>query len=75
MHQEIRRHVVVQPGGRIEICAPELRDGMTAEVVIRIEGVEHIKKGLAWHLGRAAGAFDSPEEVDRFLDRERSRWQ
>lgn len=37
MGQMLRRTVRVQPGGLIEIRAPELPEGATAEVVVQVE--------------------------------------
>jgi hypothetical protein len=74
MDREIRRRVIVQPGGRIEVEAPELPDGTTAEIVIRFDDTQLAKRGFCWYVGRGAGAFGSPQEVDEFLERERSGW-
>lgn len=73
MLQAIRRRVTVQPGGRIEIVAPELTDGSQAEVIV-LEERPPRRRPLAELIGQAKGAFSSPEVADSFLRQERDAW-
>lgn len=47
----VQRRVLVQPGGRVELAAPELPEGAEAEVIVLV------------HQGAAASAASSPLEA------------
>ena len=72
MTEAIRQRVTVQPGGRIEIIAPQLKAGSQAEVSI-LEGRAE-RRRLAELIGQARGSFASPGEADAFVREERDRW-
>ena len=72
MVQAIRQRVTVQPGGRIEIIAPQLQTGSQAEVIVLEELPE--RRRLAELIGQAKGAFPNSEEADAFVRQERDRW-
>jgi hypothetical protein len=75
MIHAIRRQVIVQPGGRIEIYAPELKPGTRAEVIILEEPVQQSKHTLRSLIGAGKGAFATPEEADAFIRQERDSWK
>ena len=74
MSNAIRRIVTVQPGGRIEIHAPELPPGTQAEVIVLEIAAAAPKRALSALLGLGRGAFATPEEADAFLRHERDQW-
>lgn len=78
MIRAIRQSVVVQPGGRIEVTAPELKAGTQAEVIVLEQGPARADEGplvpLASLVGSCKGMFATPEEADEFLQRERDAW-
>jgi hypothetical protein len=74
MLQAIRRRVTVQPGGRIEIVAPELTPGSQAEVIVLEERALR-RRPLAELIGQGKGAHANPEEADAFLRQERDAWR
>ena len=72
MESAVRKRVVVQAGGRIEIVAPELPPGAEAEVIILLRELGGSRpRSLASLVGAGKGAFGSPEEADAFIRRER----
>ncbi len=73
MLQAIRQRVTIQPGGRVEIIAPELTAGNEAEVIILEEQAPPARR-LADLIGSGKGAFSSPQEADNFIRRERDAW-
>jgi hypothetical protein len=75
MMNAIRQRVTVQPGGRIELYAPELEPGSHAEVIVLHESDKASgRRLLSALLGSGKGAFSGPEEADRFLSGERESW-
>jgi hypothetical protein len=75
MLQAIKRQVIVQPGGRIELTVAELEAGTSAEVVIIVPAAETQPRRLTSFLGKGRGAFATPGEADAFLRAEREGWQ
>lgn len=75
MLQAIRQQVIIQPGGRIEIHSPELKPGQQAEVIVMIKGPIDKQLLLSSLIGKGKGAFNSPEEADEFLRKERDAWE
>lgn len=64
----LRKMVVVQPGGIVEVQSPELPDGATVEVIVLLEPFNQSpSQGLSKFIGAAQGNFTSPEEVDQFI--------
>ncbi len=74
MIQAIRAEVTVEPGGRIEIVAPELTPGARAEVIVLEEAPTPRKRSLKSFLGSGKGCYGTPDEADSFLRRERDTW-
>ena len=74
MVNAIRQKVIVQPGGRIELHAPELKPGTHAEVIILEDSPQPPGRSLRSLIGTAKGCFSSPEEADAFLSQERDSW-
>ena len=75
MEQVIRRRVVVQPGGCIELRSDELREGTEAEVIIIVRtGEESPRATYHSMFGSGRGGFATAEEADAFLRRERDSW-
>ena len=74
----LKKRVVVQAGGRIEIRVPELKAGTTAEVIVLEEA--EASEGPNGHvplrdlIGACRGMFATPEEADAFLSAEREAW-
>jgi len=76
MLNELRQKAIVQPGGVIEICSPELPSGTTVEVIILIESPPaEPEKPLISFVGAAKGSFVTSEEVDQFIRQERDSWE
>ena len=80
MH-EIRQTVTVESEGVLEVRSPEFVRGASAEVIVRLaEGPSATaepampKRTMMSLFGSAKGLFNSPEEVDEFLRRERDSW-
>jgi hypothetical protein len=71
----LRQKAVVQPGGVIQINAPELKPGTLTEVVVLVEAAERPLASMLDLLGAGRGSFASPSEVDQFLRRERESWR
>lgn len=77
MSNMIRKSVVVGKGGLIEITAPELEAGSSAEVIVLAGESAPSKKrrGLRRIIGSGKGAFASPEEADAFINGARDSWE
>ena len=78
MIQPLRRNVVVQEGNQIILRVPELKPGTEAEVTVfpkpetaEPAGPEFRRSSL---IGSCKGMFKSAQEIDEFLDKERSSW-
>ena len=74
MINAIRQTVIVQPGGRIEVVAPELTPGASAEVIVLEEAPPTRKRPFKSFLGTGKGCYATPEEADAFIRRERESW-
>ncbi len=74
MNQALRQKVIVQPGGIIQICSPELPPGSIADVIIILETTQKNRPSLTSFIGTAKGSFNTVEEVDNFINRERDNW-
>lgn len=75
MLQAIKRQVIVQSGGRIELTVAELQAGTAAEVLIIAPAARTQPRRLTSFLGTGRGAFATPAEADAFLRAERARWE
>src|SRR5262249_30634162 len=74
----LRLRTRVLPGNRIEVTAPELKEGETVDVFLVLPGpggpeegrsALDIIRGLQGHR-----LFRSPEDVDRYLEEGRGSW-
>ena len=75
MEQVIRRRVVVQPGGCIELRSDELPEGVEAEVIIIVRTEDESPRAdYGSMFGSGRGGFATAEEADVFLRRERDSW-
>lgn len=69
----------VLPGHKIEITAPELPEGQQVQVVV-ISPPASVKKSGPSALDiieslKGHRLFQSPEEVDRYINEERDSWE
>lgn len=72
-----RIRAVVKSGGKIEVVAPELKEGQAVEVIIEAENAgtprpRTIQDVLAQCDGRRA--FKNAAEVDAYIREERDAW-
>ncbi|HEY7124296.1 MAG TPA: hypothetical protein VH540_10130 [Ktedonobacterales bacterium] len=68
----------VQPGGKIEVNAPELTEGMRVSVFVAVEEDESAEKPRALDIiSRFQGhrVFKTAEEVDAYIREERDSWE
>ncbi|OQY57950.1 MAG: hypothetical protein B6245_14410 [Desulfobacteraceae bacterium 4572_88] len=78
MVSAIKQELTVQQSGVIEIRSPELRPGMLAEIIILLKDDDARKsqlRRLSSLIGTGKGGFDTPEDADNFIRRERDRWE
>jgi len=73
MTTEVRRRVLIEPGGVIRIQSDELPAGAEAEVVVHVYSQSQPGR-YASLFGSGRGAFATPDEADAFLRRERDAW-
>lgn len=71
----LRKKVIIQPGGLIEIRSSELPQGEVADVIVILEPASGEPHVLSSYIGAGKGSFATPEEVDRFLRKERDSWE
>jgi hypothetical protein len=74
MVHALRQKVTVKPGGVVELRSPELVPGSIVEVIILQEKEYGKTKNLAELIGAGKGVFNTPEEADEFIRRERDKW-
>jgi hypothetical protein len=80
MDQIIRRRVVVQPGGYIELNDAELQDGVEADVIVIVHQRRGEVNGGQTALDLLDGLpgsqlFKTSQEVDEYLRGERESWE
>jgi hypothetical protein len=73
MTTEVRRRVLIEPGGIIRIQSDELPAGAEAEVVVYVHSQSQPGRYVSL-FGSGRGAFATPDEADAFLRRERDAW-
>lgn len=71
MKQQIRTETIIEPGGVIRVCEPNLPVGEKAEVIILFEPSIPRRRPLVEMIGAGKGSFLTPEEADAFLRKER----
>ncbi len=76
MQNSLKLRATVQPGGRIELCAPDLRPGQAVDVTITSVPDEPQRRPLREILARIDGhqSFRTAEEVDAYINAERDAW-
>ena len=77
MQTALRLTGTVQPGGRIEVSSPQLLPGESVEIIVLLSPETSVVRRLvADVLAEAPGhlAFQTAEEVDAFVGRERDAW-
>ena len=74
MKQILRKTVIIQPGGHIEICSDELPAGVEAEVIVIVRGEER-PPSYASLFGSGRGSYTTPQEADAFIRQERDSWE
>jgi hypothetical protein len=71
----VKEEVEVMPGGILQIHAGNLKPHTKAFVMAVIEVDEKPRsKKLASLVGSGRGLYETPEEVDAFIRRERNSW-
>ena len=75
MIQAIKKEVTVLPGGRIELQSSELKAGMQAEVIVFLPATPPGRYPLSSLIGKGKGAYDSPEQADEYIRKERDEWE
>lgn len=74
MQTALRVTATVLPGNKIEVTAPELREGETVDVFeVNPSSPRHSALEIIHGLKRHR-LFQSPEEVDTYLQEERDSW-
>ena len=75
MQQVVRKQATVQPGGKIEIVDQELMVGEQVQVVISsLDTPTHRSARQIISEGPRARVFESAQEVDDYLAKERASW-
>ncbi|MCI0489352.1 MAG: hypothetical protein L0229_22395 [Blastocatellia bacterium] len=74
MEQVLRKTVIIQPGGHIEIRSDELPAGAEAEVIVIVRAGEQ-PPSYASLFGSGRGSYTTPQEADDFIRRERDSWE
>jgi hypothetical protein len=76
MSTAIHITTTVSTDGKIEISAPELRSGMTANITIVIDDEQAPKRSALDILAELPGhrLFQTAEEVDAYIHEERDAW-
>lgn len=71
----VKQETIIQQYGVIEIRSPEFRQGMSAEIIILLKNAGHTEPNRLRNLiGTGRGGFETPEEADSFIRKERDRW-
>lgn len=76
METTLRITTTVQPGGRIEVVAPDLRVGEPVEVTVRQVKAAPKRRSVLDILAECPGGvlFKTAEEVDAYINEERDSW-
>ena len=73
MVEVIRKKVVVEAGGKVQLEQTGLTEGAVAELVVLVD--DNPSKRRARDLfGSGKGGFNSPEDATRFIRQEREAW-
>jgi len=69
---------IVQPGHKIEIPVPDLREGEEVRVIVyRTQPDPNVPRQSIFDIIESLNGhrlFQSPEEVDRYINEERDSW-
>ena len=78
MQSALRMETIVLPGNRVEFSAPELPEGATVEVIVVLPqpAVPQRRSMLEFLATLPPGPllFETPADVDRYLQEERDAW-
>lgn len=77
MQAALRIQTTILSGSKIEVIAPQLEPGQRVEIIILVpEPSAPVRRSVLDILGEAVGhrAFETAEDVARYLDEERSAW-
>jgi len=79
MQIALRLEATVLPGHRLEISAPELPDGATVEVIVVLPDTPPLQRQSMLEfldtLPPGPLLFQTPEEVNRYIQEERDSWE
>ncbi len=71
----IHEHVIIQPGGRIELICSDLPSGSEADVTVTVANGSRRSVPLSKFFGEIKGGFANAAEADQFLRAERDSWE
>ncbi len=73
----LRQKTVVQPNGTVIIQSPELPLGAMVEVIVLVDPQpsQPFELPLTSLIGTGKGSFETHDEADRFIRRERDLWE
>ena len=77
MQSALRLTARVKPGNKIEITVPELTEGDSVEIILMLPEKFVASRPSALDIIRSLKGhrlFQSPDEVDCYLQRERNSW-
>jgi hypothetical protein len=77
MQSALHIKTTVLPGHRIEVAAPQLKEGAPVDVFLVLPEAEGASRKSALEIIRQLKGhrlFQTPEEVDRHLKEERDAW-
>ena len=77
MQSPIHISATVQPGHKIEVTDPQLTEGDSVEMLVFVAPRDKMSNPSAVSIIeslRGHRLFQSPEEVDQFLQEERNSW-
>ena len=78
MQSPIHISATVQPGHKIEVTDPQLTEGDSVEMLLFVAPRDKTSKLSAVSIIESLHGhrlFQSPEEVDRYLQEERNSWE
>ncbi|MEM1367183.1 MAG: hypothetical protein AAGG02_04040 [Cyanobacteria bacterium P01_H01_bin.15] len=65
---------IVRRDSVVEVKAPDLAEGQVVEVIVLTESSTQANAGFSQFIGSAQGCYESPADVDRFIQQERESW-
>lgn len=67
MKTHYEQTVVIQSGGLVSVCHPELPAGMSAKVTIDVVPDKKDSPSLASYRGKGTGLFKSADDIDAYI--------